>query len=514
MSSAPAAPAQRPLAGDAGYKRLVRLLGRAFYAGECPPREPDEEVPAGARTIRRDKNEYIGLGVLLLDLLAAAHGYVKDVAITGQLGVSGKVANRALRYLQAEGLLQSEVTKTKVRRQNVEQPDDPELEAKMSQMTNTWWCVSYPALMDSLHLRLHRMRAVLRKHMGEGEDVQEYLCRRCGATYTSLDAIRLLDPMTGAFRCEECKAELEANVDAAGLSGAGAGAAGPAASRQQLQAYANRMMEKMEQQLRPILDQIERLKDVPPPDFGSLRDWHQKQHDLQRRRQEQAARARQKMAGRGLAQEHLDDDQVLDWLAQAEVQVELGGGSAAAAAAAAPGKEVPLWFRGADSESVGLAASQDGPGGEAEQPQQRVQQQQGEQQQGAAGSDAEEQRRLQEAFLAQYLAQVQAAARQAGADGDEKDFEGPEAKRIKTEGGFAGLKVEPAGVKAEPLGAMAEPAGIKAEPAGAAAAADDELAWEDVKEDQQQQQQPQQALPGEAAAAEEQDDDEADWEDI
>ncbi len=55
MSNAPAAPPQRPLAGDAGYKRLVRLLGRAFYAGECPPREPEEEVPAGARTIRRDK---------------------------------------------------------------------------------------------------------------------------------------------------------------------------------------------------------------------------------------------------------------------------------------------------------------------------------------------------------------------------------------------------------------------------------------------------------------------------
>lgn len=45
--------------------------------------------------------------MLLLDLLAGAHGYVKDVAITAQLGVSGKVANRALRYLQAEGLLAS-----------------------------------------------------------------------------------------------------------------------------------------------------------------------------------------------------------------------------------------------------------------------------------------------------------------------------------------------------------------------------------------------------------------------
>ena len=89
----------RPLGGDAGYKRLVgaaaprpcrllalaraapaarhageicrpfsslnpcrtpncpqvRLLGRAFYAGECPPREQEEEVPAGQRTVRRDK---------------------------------------------------------------------------------------------------------------------------------------------------------------------------------------------------------------------------------------------------------------------------------------------------------------------------------------------------------------------------------------------------------------------------------------------------------------------------
>ena len=53
------------------------------------------------------QNEYIGLGVLLLDLLAEAHGFVKDSSITAQLGVTGKVANRALRYLQGEGLLAS-----------------------------------------------------------------------------------------------------------------------------------------------------------------------------------------------------------------------------------------------------------------------------------------------------------------------------------------------------------------------------------------------------------------------
>ena len=48
---------------------------------------------------------------------------------------------------------------------------------------------------------------------------QEYQCRRCGAAYTSLDALRLVDPATGGFRCEECSAELDAGLDmaAAGL---------------------------------------------------------------------------------------------------------------------------------------------------------------------------------------------------------------------------------------------------------------------------------------------------------
>ena len=47
----------------------------------------------------------------------------------------------------------------------------------------------------------------------------EYQCRRCGAAYTSLDALRLVDPATGGFRCEECSAELDASLDmaAAGL---------------------------------------------------------------------------------------------------------------------------------------------------------------------------------------------------------------------------------------------------------------------------------------------------------
>lgn len=211
-------------------------------------------------------------------------------------------------------------------------------------------------------------------------------------------------------------------------------------------------------------------------------------------------------------QEDLDDDQVLDWLARAEVDVQLGGeGAAAAAAAAGPGKELPAWFRGAaESESVGLVASQEGPGGEAEQ----QQQQQG---------DADEQKRLQEAFLAQYLAQVNATAQRVQEDGDGKltpgepqssrvmaapcccpartpfpdpgaarAAHGADAKRIKTEDGYAGVKAEEAagGEEWEDV-KMEQPEGVKAE--------------------QQQQQQPlQQEQPPDGGAAA----DEDEWEDI
>ena len=33
----------KPLNGLNGYRRLARLVVRAFYAGECPPKEPEEE---------------------------------------------------------------------------------------------------------------------------------------------------------------------------------------------------------------------------------------------------------------------------------------------------------------------------------------------------------------------------------------------------------------------------------------------------------------------------------------
>lgn len=49
-------------------------------------------------------------------------------------------------------------------------------------------------LMDSLHLRLHRMRDVLRRHMGQGEDVavrsRVYIRLLCDVLHLPLAVLR------------------------------------------------------------------------------------------------------------------------------------------------------------------------------------------------------------------------------------------------------------------------------------------------------------------------------------
>lgn len=50
---------RKPLGGVQGYQRLVRLLARAFYAGECPPREEDGPPPESMTEAQRLKAQRV-----------------------------------------------------------------------------------------------------------------------------------------------------------------------------------------------------------------------------------------------------------------------------------------------------------------------------------------------------------------------------------------------------------------------------------------------------------------------
>jgi hypothetical protein len=57
----------KPLSGVPGYKRLVRLVVRAFYSGECPPPDAEEEQAAV-----RKRGDKVGL-LRLVPVPEAAH---------------------------------------------------------------------------------------------------------------------------------------------------------------------------------------------------------------------------------------------------------------------------------------------------------------------------------------------------------------------------------------------------------------------------------------------------------
>jgi transcription initiation factor TFIIE subunit alpha len=307
----------------------------------------------------------------------------------------------------------------------------------------------------------------LQKQIEGADAVQQYICPRCGAKFSSLDAISLLDPMSGIFRCEDCQGELAEHIEGP-HGGSSTGAAG-AASRKERQAFFKDLSNRLETQLKPLVEQLEKVRDVTPPDYGALQDWYEvrKEEAAKRAKRLEAARRKVAEAG-GAAAAELTDEQLLEWAERAEVVValpgqEIVGGAAAAAAAAEPGKELPAWFRMAE-DAGGASVNATAGGGQGEEVAGGA---------SGAGEDSEEQRRrLEQQYLEQYLTQVrqaQAAMATAGAvsdaanGGEEKD-----AKRFKAEEGVKEEPVVPAAADGARVAAKKEEPG------------EEEIAWEDA----------------------------------
>ena len=84
---------------------------------------------------------YEGLGVVLLDYLTsdAVDGFVDEKVIAEAMRLSSKFIRKTLRYLQEEHLLVSESVKYSIKRtNNVEEPDDPEIDATFNLFSETW----------------------------------------------------------------------------------------------------------------------------------------------------------------------------------------------------------------------------------------------------------------------------------------------------------------------------------------------------------------------------------------
>ena len=339
--------------GSKGWSQLLRIIARVFYSGEIPPKEEEEET-AGGRNGNKSywqRGSYEGLGVLLLDFLASdsVEGFVDESMLAAELRLSQKFIRKTLRYLESEHLLVSESVKFAFRRTNVEQPDDEEIEVRKRHETHVFWAVDYPRVLDTVRLKIRGIQELLKKNSGNSVSIVTYQCPSCGAHFSSLQAASLIDPMEGVFRCEECQSVLEekGGEEVAGLSGSSM------ASKKERQQFFKDLAVRFEAQIKPIVQQMDALSGVDPPDPGSLKDWYtiRKNEATKRAQRLEEARAKFKASGASGAID-MTEEQLLEWADRAEMVIELAG-TKTSDAVEEETKELPAWFKKQDaSDSV------------------------------------------------------------------------------------------------------------------------------------------------------------------
>lgn len=115
--------------------------------------------------------------------------------------------------------------------------------------------------------------------MGSRNTIPEYVCHTCGTNYSVYDFDWLLCPADGNIYCEKlnCKGEVvESDKLASGEMGIGDDDAIRRCEK------LKGMLQKMEEQLKPLQEQLDRVRDLSVPDFGTLQDWEIKVHTAAR----------------------------------------------------------------------------------------------------------------------------------------------------------------------------------------------------------------------------------------
>lgn len=265
----------------ASYQMMMRLAARAFYAGRCPPpeRDPDRENPRS----KLNKVDTTGLAVVIIDYLTTQE-WVSEEVMTKALGVHMRLLRKALTFLEREHMLRVFERKEVARKPGVvdaameavvaqpdsdEDEDDEDVPGKPKKLhLKQYYVIDYSRAFDALQLRIAVMRRRLRDQLEARVAVQSYLCEACGKSYTSMDAMAILDLETGEFRCDICQ-------DRPLLKQVVAGEALDELTRKQRHEATKKLLQAVEGQVAPLIRLMADLaaRSLPPPEYGELVDW-------------------------------------------------------------------------------------------------------------------------------------------------------------------------------------------------------------------------------------------------
>lgn len=255
------------------FRRLVKLVARAFY---------DDDVNAkGANKQKTEKSDNRGIAVVVLDALTRRQ-WVKEDDLAKDLRLHPKQLRRTLRILEEEALIvrehRRETTKgvkaynAAIAATNDGSTNQREGEEKQKVHTHSYCCLDYAQVYDIVRYRIHRAKKKIKDELEDRNTVQHYLCPNssCGYRYSALDAIRLLSPLDENFHCEHCNAELVAESDKLAAEELGDNEDN---ARRRRREKLKDLYERLERQLRPLMEHLAKVKDLTPPDYGSLVAW-------------------------------------------------------------------------------------------------------------------------------------------------------------------------------------------------------------------------------------------------
>lgn len=251
------------------FNRLVKLAARAFY---------DDITTKGENQPKNGRSDNRGIAVVILDALSRRQ-WVREEDLAKDLKLHSKQLRRTLRFFEEEKLVtrdhRRETAKgAKIFSAAVAATADghhvKDGEEKIKMHTHSYCCLDYAQIYDVVRYRLHRLKKKLKDELEDKNTVQEYICPNCSRRYNALDALRLISMEDEYFHCESCNGELVAESDKLAAQEVGDGDDN---ARRRRREKLKDMLQKMEVQLKPLTEQLARVKDLPVPEFGNLQAW-------------------------------------------------------------------------------------------------------------------------------------------------------------------------------------------------------------------------------------------------
>ncbi|TVU03522.1 hypothetical protein EJB05_50918, partial [Eragrostis curvula] len=259
------------------FAQLVRLIGQDFYS--------DVGITKGEIKVGCDDNCGIVV-VVLTNLTSLLASYIAATLHTIHFEIERLLKKKLVLLIlfilwEVKAQVNVDATLATYASHNCQNFEEKKNDT-MSMLPGPYCCLDYSQICDVTRYRLYRMKEAVKDKLECGDtlqdNIEEYICRICKKSYSAFDAMHLINKGGDTFCCKICNGELVARIDLDGSR---------KERRKNLKIWQKECMYGLytpfiilhvHEQLKPLQIQLDRLKDLPVPEFGTLEEWRQNDH--------------------------------------------------------------------------------------------------------------------------------------------------------------------------------------------------------------------------------------------